>query len=60
MTNKITRMKDKTHHLPVAHTCFNQVRIKGIKIEIKDCDLDLYHDPYYFYGDLCLRYRSLI
>lgn len=31
MTIKITRLKDKLHHLPIAHTCFNQIGLPDYK-----------------------------
>eukprot|EP00095_Tigriopus_kingsejongensis_P012673 maker-scaffold22_size673200-snap-gene-2.20 protein:Tk12673 transcript:maker-scaffold22_size673200-snap-gene-2.20-mRNA-1 annotation:"e3 ubiquitin-protein ligase hectd2" len=31
MTIKITRMKDRNHHLPIAHTCFNQIGLPDYK-----------------------------
>lgn len=31
MSMKISKMKDKLHHLPIAHTCFNQIVIPDYK-----------------------------
>lgn len=31
MTIKITKLKDKNHHLPIAHTCFNQIGLPDYK-----------------------------
>ena len=31
MTIKITRLRDKNHHLPIAHTCFNQIGLPDYK-----------------------------
>ena len=59
MTIKITRMhKDKTDRLPVAHTCFNQVRVLLIAVRFGDSNSQIHATSHIFCRLSCRTTRK--